>query len=363
MESLTCDLFAPGMTPLHRAGLGGLASTLRWIERKVPAAERPPGQWTIDERSVILTWDGTAGAQPFFARLFRLAFQLQEGLIYLPGQYGDLPPPLEVRAALHEGLLLSLYDHGPTSRGSRPAEARTYEIDEKPISYKYLPLTWYKHQREGSALFLDSLQGNFQLTRSVFPGAIERHAGLTGTHVTHTARLALPLLFAPVGVLALKAGGKRVNDRGKRKFKPGAALLVLDLHDLSSVHFLLPTLLPKTARDCQIANVADAALQAELRLRSQHLLNPDAVPAIRCVWCCPTDWNSRLQPPSLVTEVTIDATDPRLDQFATAMAALPPPLPRQNKKGEYFWPRSYVRPLVAENLAAGRPCIPGSPVS
>ena len=57
MESLTCDLFAPGMTPLHRAGLGGLVSTLRWIEKSIPEAERPLGQWIVDERSVILSWE------------------------------------------------------------------------------------------------------------------------------------------------------------------------------------------------------------------------------------------------------------------------------------------------------------------
>ena len=34
---LTCDLFFPGMTPLHRAGLGGLASTLQWIETHLPS--------------------------------------------------------------------------------------------------------------------------------------------------------------------------------------------------------------------------------------------------------------------------------------------------------------------------------------
>ena len=32
--SLTLDLFAPGMTMLHRAGLGGLACSLRAMERQ-----------------------------------------------------------------------------------------------------------------------------------------------------------------------------------------------------------------------------------------------------------------------------------------------------------------------------------------
>jgi CRISPR-associated protein Cas8a1/Csx13 len=356
MESLTCDLFSPGMTPLYRAGLGGLVSTLRWIEKKVPAAERPRGSWTIDERSVKLTWEKNDGDKTLFETLFALAYQLKDDLIYLGGQYGELAPPLEVRAALQEGLLLSFYDHGVQSRGKKgDARVSTYEVDDKPITYRYLPLSWYKHKRDGYKFFQQALDGTLEITRTLFPGATERHAGLSGTHVTHAAELALPLLFAPVGTIALRAGGKRVNDRGKRRFKPGAALLVPDLHNLSAVQYLLPALLPRNAQDCQVTNAADAALQAELRLRSRDLLNPDAIPAIRCVWCCPSDWNSRLQPPSFVTEVNIKTADPKLDQFEVAMHALASPAPKKTEKtGNYFWPRSYVRPLVAENLASGQ---------
>ena len=359
MESLTCDLFAPGMTPLHRAGLGGLVSTLHWTDKSLPEAERPLGQWIVDERSVILSWEEAEGAKPFFDRLFNLAFQIQEGLIYLPGQYGELPPPLEVRAALHEGLLLSFYDHGPTSRGSETAIERTYEVDEYLVSYRSLPLSWYKHQRDGSSLLIRSLKSQIGLTRTLFPGAIQRHAAHNTSQATQAAELLLPLLFAPVGTMALKAGGKKVNDRGSRRFKPGAALLIPDLNTLSEVEYFLPTIIPRSARDCQIANVADAALQAEIRLRSRNLLDRETLSGLRCVWCCPTDWNSRLQPPSAVTEVSVDTADTALDQFKVAMAVLTPPSPRQNKKGEYFWPKSYARPFIAENLASGRPWYAG----
>ena len=306
MESLKCDLYAPGMTPLHRAGLGGLASTLRRIDKGLPEADRPPGQWTIDERSVTLSWAGTR-AKPFFDKLFNFAFQIdEEGLIYLPGQYGEIAPPLEVRAALHEGLLLSFYDHGPTSRGSETLTENTYEVDDKRVQYRYLRVKWYKHQntqgrgkgKDGSALTIDSLTKPVGLTRALFPGAIQRHAAHSASQVTQSAELILPLLFAPVGTMALKAGGKKVNERGNRKFKPGAALLIPDLNTLSDVEHLLPTFIPTNARDCQIANVPDAALQVGIRLRSRNLLDRKMLTSLRCVWCCPTDWNSRLQPPS-----------------------------------------------------------------
>ena len=354
MESLRCDLFGPGMTPLHRAGLGGLVSTLRWIERSVPSEERPRGHWEIDERSLSFEWQTRSEARTFFDKLFELAFQIREGLIYLPGQYQELPPGLEVRASLHEGLLLSFYDHGPKSRGSEAPVERAYEVDDKTISYRAIPLSWYKHQKDGSRLAFKAFNGHVGLTRTLFPGATKRHASHSASEMSQSGSLALPILFAPVGVVALRAGGKRVNDRGRRQFKRGAALLVPDLTSLTQIQDFLPALLPKSARDCQIVNVADAALQAGLRLRSRGLLFHEALSSLRCIWCCPTDWNSRLQPPTMVFDIATTDADATLDQFNIAMQVLSDPSPRLNKKGEYFWPRSHIRPLIAENLASGQ---------
>ncbi len=347
------------MTAFHRAGVGGLVSTLRWIENNLSDMEGPPGQWTIDERSVTLKWNEMVGAKPFFDRLFSLAYQIQEGLIYLPGQHGPNPPPLEVRAALQEGLLLSLYDHGPKSRGSGPAVEKTYEVDELTVSYRYLPLSWYKHQRDGSKLMIKGLQSEVGLTRMLFPGAVQRHAAYKNSQATQSAQLLLPLLFAPIGVFALRAGGKKVNSRGGRRYKPGAALLIPNFNSLSEVQYILPGLCPRTVRDCQIANLADAALQAELRLRSTNLLVDESISSLRCVWCCPNDWNSRLQPPSIVTDVSTGTTDTALDQFEIAMRCFPPKSRKTREDGGGFWAKSHVRPLVADNLVAGLPWYSG----
>ena len=82
---LTMDLFAPGMSVLHRAGIGGLAATLRWIETSVPPGRHPPGEWEVTERNVVLRWDKPEGAGPLLEQLFSLAFQIDNrGLIHLP---------------------------------------------------------------------------------------------------------------------------------------------------------------------------------------------------------------------------------------------------------------------------------------
>src|SRR5439155_24885350 len=123
-SSLTMDLFAPGMTALHRAGLAGLLTTLRYIER---AAERgqmsevqlpgcpwedgsPP--WEYDAQSVTLKFgdEGSAAGQ-YFGRLFEIAYSIRDDMVFLPGQYGDLPPALPFRSALQDGILCTFYDY------------------------------------------------------------------------------------------------------------------------------------------------------------------------------------------------------------------------------------------------------------
>src|SRR5689334_156662 len=98
-DHLTMQLFAPGMSLLHRAGLGGLACTLKAMERqhaagllrpeKLPTpfdGGRPP--WEIDEQSVTLKFGKPEGAAPFLGKLFDFAFGIRDGgLIRLPGQY------------------------------------------------------------------------------------------------------------------------------------------------------------------------------------------------------------------------------------------------------------------------------------
>src|SRR5690606_11840676 len=103
-DSLSMDLFAPGMTALHRAGLGGLACTLHAIEREYAADrlsdQKLPGPfvdgtppWEISEREVLLKFGRPERAAKYLERLFGYAFGLRkkDGLIYLPGQFREEP--------------------------------------------------------------------------------------------------------------------------------------------------------------------------------------------------------------------------------------------------------------------------------
>ena len=124
--TLTMQLFGPGMSLLHRAGLGGLACSLKYIERaydsgdisddEVPggpwAGGHPP--WTIEPSSITLSIGPAEAASEFLKRLFALSFKISDqGVIYLPGQFTS-KPSMDVLAESQNGLTLTFIQHGKT---------------------------------------------------------------------------------------------------------------------------------------------------------------------------------------------------------------------------------------------------------
>ena len=83
-DQLKMKLFAPGMSALHRAGLGGLACTLKAMERqyesKLLKADKLPGPivndeypWEITEDSVTLKFGQPEKAKEYLEKLFAFA--------------------------------------------------------------------------------------------------------------------------------------------------------------------------------------------------------------------------------------------------------------------------------------------------
>ena len=129
MDSLTIDLFAPGMGPLHRAGLGGLACSLDRLDW-------PRSEWELDKQSRRLTlhWPGGEdGAKLFFQRLYSRAFNLDAaGMIDLPGAYGSDAVRPWVKAELQRGMSLTILQFGPNRKAkSKQLKVVSYEIDSQ----------------------------------------------------------------------------------------------------------------------------------------------------------------------------------------------------------------------------------------
>jgi len=188
------------------------------------------------------------------------------------------------------------------------------------------------------------------------PGAVVRHQAFTSsTRIEEDAAHVLALYFALVGCLALPV------NRGC------GVLLVPEVRDLEQFVFVRPLMTPTTVRDCQITSPGDAALQAQVRLRAKRESRQLDLPGFYTSIFQPTPWASQ-QKSRVLTMYVPPGDELTLSQFEKALEVLPPRVVvrvvKQTKgrgkkkeileKKEWFWAKSVVLPLVADNLAQGR---------
>jgi CRISPR-associated protein Cas8a1/Csx13 len=239
------------------------------------------------------------------------------------------------------------------------------------VVVQYKACTYFKHQN-GWEEFLD--KNGCLVTRTIkvdgplSPGTVVRHVAFTGdTGAEDPPERMLPLYFALVGCLSLPV------NRGV------AALLVPDVTDLNEFIYDRPAMTPTTATECQIANAADAAFRAQVRVRrsprrsaevqsrARKAIVGSAFPGCYAMTFTPTPWAS--QQKSRVATIHVEpADDQTLDRYERAATNLPARIVVRTikestgkgkqkvttERNESFRADSIVRPLIAENLALGK---------
>ena len=391
-------LFAPGMSVLHRAGLGGLACTLdkmeddyhsgRLADEQLPAPfidGQPP--WTITQDSITLRFGQPEAAGPYLKRLFEYGLSIREGLIFLPGQFFQ-EPPLPVRADLQAGLLLTFLQHGRTRLLDKNELKTHYDPEHEGVpgvAVTYKRCTSFKHQTLYEEII--DKQGRLKsdpidIDGPISPGTVVRHQAFSAdTKAAEPPERLVPLIFAMVGTLALPV------NRGV------GVLIVPDVTDLEEFVFARRAMTPTTAKDCQIASGADGALRALLRIRDSPVLAAQlrlsvgrqlegaGMAGCYVMTFRPTPWAS--QQKSRVSTLYIRADDQRaLSRFEVALQMLPPRIVAPTKgraedasdtgtkkrarakktddaPQEEYRVDSIIRPWIAENLARGKPWYAG----
>ena len=346
---LTIDLFAPGMGPLHRAGLGGLAATIAKLQSSFP-------QLRYDERMVFLEWDEAEGVKAFFQRFYEQAFGLKDGLIHLPGSYGQVEPRPEVKAALQQGMSLTILQFGPNRKAKGVVE-KSYEIDDQPMVISHQYLTNYTHRTAWQDLFTGkgTLKKQVSISGTIAPGFVQRHVAFPSSTIEQPPRHAIALHFALVGTLSLPVDRK------------SGVLLVPEVENLLEFARLRGSLTPRSARACWVSNAADAALQAQIRLLQSTTEERLGLRRSHAMLFATKSWNekqkSRAAVLSTEPEVLDLATNRRnLIRFEVAMLELPPMVPKLKAASDDLERpsarepvQSLIRPLVADNLARGQP--------
>jgi CRISPR-associated protein Cas8a1/Csx13 len=383
-STLTMKLFDPGMTAMHRAGLGGLACSLRYIEDNAQSLlddqlpggpwedNRPP--WKVETEEITLDFGTPAGAAEFLKRLFKISFQIvgSSKTIYLPGQYQQ-PVPFDVLADAQLALTLTFLQHNKARKLEESIEIRIDAEGDgsRLVNATTRPCKWYVHQEGWKTLVAANgmiSKQTMKIKGSLSPGTIVRHEEFKQSTMKAPASRVLPLYFAIVGTLSLP-------------INPGVGVLIVpEVDDLVAFQMLRPLMSPRNARDCKIAGASDAAFQCQLRLKAAKEIAIARIPACTAILFRSTPWAS--QQKSRVDAIEIPRGDEKtLRVFEQAVQQLPPRVstavgPKdksQSKKSnvlnkkkpndrneittapEYFWSDSVVRPLVADNLARGQP--------
>ncbi len=385
-SSLTMRLFGPGMTAMHRAGLGGLACSLRYIEDQANsfAVDRLPGSpwkggkppWRVEPDQITLEFGEPRLAGEFLKRLFNISFQIlgDKGVIYLPGQFVQ-SPSMSVLAEAQNAITLTFLQHGQTRALAKVSVALQIDAEgdgSKLIEVEFKRCEYYNHQ-DGWKSMVDEKNGSIhdkksKVSGSINPGAVVRHnAFSSSTKIEDPVERMLPLYFAIVGTLALPV------NRGV------GVLIIPEVEDLTSFQVLRPLMSPRNARDCKIAGASDAAFQCQLRLKASKELVVSRIPACTALLFRSTAWAS--QQKSRVDAIEIAKGDEKtlriyeqaIKQLAPRVITSVAPKDKNHakktkvtkKKGkvtevlvtapEHFWSDSIVRPLVADNLARGQP--------
>ena len=347
--TLTLSLGDPGMTPILRTGLGGLAAALQAIaDRKMP--NPPPGTWSVQPHRVVLDWHEEGNCERFFTRLFALGLAITpEGWICPPASTEANPDPA-VAVSIQQGLLRTMLQHNK-SRKEIKGEARSisYEVDGRIFTLANRTFSYFEHQGLATEIVKNlrkppGKRSCIPLASWAVPGAIVRHIAFSAsTRVDYTLEQALCAAFVPVGAFAFELGGS------------AGALLLADPVDLTKFAKRRPQLSPKHADALQVAGLADAVLQVSLQdwmlgLQEQHTR------AIRTVTGylfgkTPGSADQLVRTSSLVLGSVGECV---MSTFREVMEVLPNRVAEKKDDGSPFWRRSRVRAFVAENLARGQ---------
>lgn len=271
ITQLSWDLFEAGMGILERAGLAGLYMSLQavqeWADRKNPEALKLHQnlQWTLSDQRVTLSWAGDP--QPALTSLLRWAWQVREGVFWLPGVHPsqDEYEHCYQRLPTHMGILQTFLQHPRVlGREKSPVTCNIQEDENRYYVVRYQKIkSGAPLPQEGIlALILKRGFDNAFLTLDqswLYPGAAKRfgQAAKTEEPWRGPAKMALLLLFAPLACIYLKLPQ---TPKGKDNW----AFVIPDITNLETFAANFYRYRNRTAQaflDLEVRSLGDAALR------------------------------------------------------------------------------------------------------
>ena len=355
---LAIGLHDPGMTPMLRCGLGGLAAALwcLWYESVADEDDLPqwpapvalgPGHAVVEPTRVVIDWGGDPAAT--LDALFGAAFGLQDGVVTLRGTFvPGRRPALPVLAQRQNALKRTFLQHGKTTTKDGAPVLVEVQVDEQPVEMSVQRYSSYAHRTAASEVLEALTKGAVRLAGWAQPGAAQRHVKFAQTRWEYDPGQALAALFAMVGSVSHEVIGS------------GAGVLVLlEPDDLVQFSVHRPRLL-SGGRAALASSLGDAVLAINFACFIEESVGePPGVRTTHGVVLRTTPWNAKQKVRTALLEPPGERfSHDDLQLYGRLRAMLRPrrvekknPKPGEPKS---FLARSELLAFLTDNLAAGR---------
>ncbi len=358
-SSLKIGLFDPGMTALHRVGLAGLYMTLKRIN---PELFEGALTWELSERQVVIRWTGDM--QERFDLLFKESFGTDDmGLLSFAAHRGHAMSST-ARIALSEAVRMSFLQHNKQNMIPKGTPDRTLslQLDDKTVLVSYKPfVNAYAHSIAAKDMPSGKKIGQPVVVKGwLYPGAAERHVGVSGTEIEEPLERYMCLLYAPTASLYFRLRHRNLD--GKNDERRGTAVVVPHVRDLAKYERCFSRYLTSPVERLTADGIGDAGLVALVTLAASDSLESLGVTGCTGYTMGTVDWAKQQKTRTAVLEIGLASQD-MLRKFETAYKNLgnrqvvnqPKPSKKEpNPPARMFVAPSLCRGVLAENIACGR---------
>ncbi len=348
-----------GMTSLHKAGLAGLYLTLKSFSEREEEIEGL--EWQLDATEIKLTWTDKTPKIAFETLIEKSFWIDKDGFIRLSGLEPEREMSFEQRHLLYDSLLNSFLQYGK-HRQKKGKKNLSYEIDEKKIWIKdFEPISEFVHQKIGDSWFdnNNTFIREVEVSGWLFPGASKRHNAHSVSSHSEPIYLALPLLFAPVGVIYYLI---RSKTKGR---KARLALLIPEIKNLQTYFEVRKIIVSQGVIDLTASSSTDAALRMLVALETNSTSN-DFAKQLRNNFLCRVNtfgivsWNEK-QKSRTSTRTVISGKLNGFENYLLANTIFKNKWQqiqeKRDRKGELKEPKRFfvttfcTREMIADNIA------------
>ncbi len=347
MAELRMSLNDPGMTAMHKAGLGGLAMSLQALGRqnhKIPDLEFEAGEAEVvlrfpDDRAVVL------------AEFVEWAMYCDKGLIRFRA-FEDLSSyTQEVVLHLNEMLDRTLLQHW-SSRVPPNADRAPFEvtIEDRTFVLNVRSLTSFAHRNVVREKLLDKKGGlvakDVRVKGWALPGAAQRHAKIVASSHAEPPRRLLPLVFGPIGVIPFHISARYSGARASH------ALIIPEIESLEDFDRARRELVGGISSHTS-SSVGDASLRFFMALDAAKLLRRLKIRGCVSIGLGSMPWASQQKTRTMMFKAAVpNAVTLRRFQLVERH------MPHQaidTREGRSFYDLPAWRRILTGNIAAQRP--------